>query len=85
MSFTLIRNLSTRFLTKSQVNDIHHAAVFGRPPHIQHSRFCDLDLLHENDFESCTGESGIPPECRSAFVHLVRLATKGKVSSLGLP
>ncbi|KAL3441029.1 fungal-specific transcription factor domain-containing protein [Aspergillus insuetus] len=32
------------------INEIHHAAVYGRPPHI-HPSFCDIAPLCEDDFE----------------------------------
>ncbi|KAL2810910.1 fungal-specific transcription factor domain-containing protein [Aspergillus granulosus] len=32
------------------INNIHHAAVYGRPPHI-HPSFCDIAPLREDDFD----------------------------------
>ncbi|KAL2838380.1 fungal-specific transcription factor domain-containing protein [Aspergillus pseudoustus] len=69
------------------INDIHHAAVYGRPPHI-HPSFCDIAPLREGDFEldapgpspsSSTGTSTALEgsyEGRLYLIHLADLITR---------
>ncbi|PYH99446.1 hypothetical protein BO71DRAFT_369055 [Aspergillus ellipticus CBS 707.79] len=68
------------------INDIHHAAVYGRPPHI-HPSFCDIATIHDDDFHGCNPTSEIGPACdqhpesEDYLIHLADLITRGKCLS----
>ncbi|KAL2823259.1 fungal-specific transcription factor domain-containing protein [Aspergillus cavernicola] len=55
------------------INDIHHAAVYGRPPHI-HSSFHDISSLQEDDFDASSPEGSA--ESRLYLVHLADLISR---------
>jgi hypothetical protein len=60
-----------------EINDIHHAAVFGRPPHI-HRDFCDMTPLTEEDLTDFGDgdESSSFDESKLYLVHLAELASR---------
>lgn len=62
-----------------KINDIHHAAVYGRPPHI-HPAFCDISPIKDDDFDSYSPAFQIPESQQSKgyFVHLADLISRGK-------
>jgi len=56
------------------MNDVHHAAVFGRPPHI-HQDYCDIDPLTEADFPDYVDDTADSmDESKLYLIHLSNLA-----------
>ncbi|KAH8893041.1 hypothetical protein GQ53DRAFT_861431 [Thozetella sp. PMI_491] len=63
------------------INDIHHAAIYGRPPHISLD-FCDIKTLSEDDFRDCSRDNtdgtapGSSKESQLYLVHFADLAMR---------
>lgn len=55
------------------INDVHHAAVFGRPPHI-HSHYVDVPALTVNDMTALNSTNRPPAEWECFLVEHCRLA-----------
>lgn len=55
------------------IHDIHHAAVFGRPPHI-HSQYSDVPALTVSDMLSHDPENAVPQESDLFATEFCRLA-----------
>ncbi|RVX76130.1 hypothetical protein B0A52_00487 [Exophiala mesophila] len=71
----LQRSLWRRTWWVLYINDVHHAAVYGRPPHI-HQDYCDIDLLHEADFPDYPADVlDLTTQSRSYLVHSANLAS----------
>ncbi len=56
------------------INDIHHAAVFGRPPHI-HSQYTDVEPLTPSDMATSDSTHANTEESHLFLVEYCRLAT----------
>ncbi|ETN42647.1 uncharacterized protein HMPREF1541_01804 [Cyphellophora europaea CBS 101466] len=67
------RTLWRRIWWVLYINDIHHAAVFGRPPHI-HPSFCDVGPLSHADFDDDDGSR--PNESTIYLIYLAELAQR---------
>lgn len=55
------------------INDIHHAAVFGRPPHI-HSQYTDVQALRPGDMETSESANPNSEEANAFLIQYCQLA-----------
>lgn len=68
---------------QSQINDVHHAAIYGRPPHINPD-FSDIIPLAEEDFQDyeyspfTVVDEPLSYESKLYLINLAGLSCRGK-------